>query len=139
MPIDYRTVCAVVFVLALPAGGAHAQQNTRAAPDEANTEAAAPKGKKALRAAAEPLDPMQDLRERLAAKLGGSKVADGKGASDVQISTKPDGELQVTAAATAAPVRKAPATAKPAAGKATSHAAAHWSYDGEVARKRGRG
>lgn len=75
------------------------------------------------------IDPMQDLRERLAAKLGATKANVGKSEQVVRVGTQPNGELQLTAQ-TDAP-RKAPAAKTPAA-KASGHRdGSLWSYDGE--------
>lgn len=79
------------------------------------------------------VDPMQELRDRLAAKLGATKAAESKGEQVLRVSTQPDGEMQLTpAAAAASAVRVAarPHAAK-AAPKAAHRAATHWSYDGE--------
>jgi carbonic anhydrase len=75
------------------------------------------------------VDPMQDLRERLAAKLGATRANVGKSEQAVRVDTQPDGELQLTAQTD--PTRKAP-VGKTAAAKASAHRdGSHWSYDGE--------
>jgi carbonic anhydrase len=79
------------------------------------------------------VDPMQELRDRLAAKLGATKSAEAKGEQVLRVTTQPDGELQLTPAARpASAVRSAAAKAaapKPAA--KAPHSAAHWSYEGD--------
>jgi carbonic anhydrase len=75
------------------------------------------------------VDPMQDLRERLAAKLGATKASEGQGEPVVRVSTQPDGELQLTTQ-TDAP-RKA-RVAKTAAHQGAVHRdGSHWSYAGD--------
>jgi carbonic anhydrase len=88
---------------------------------DARPEAPAPKSKRAGRGPVA-VDPMLDLRERLAAKLGATKN-EGQGEQVVRVSTQPDGQLQLTSQAEAAPK---PHRAKPAA-----KAAHDWSYGGE--------
>src|SRR5262245_47417443 len=79
-----------------------ADKATHDADDDAKAEQAAPKSKKARGAA--PLDPMQDLRERLAAKLGATKAPESKEeTAAVRVSTQPDGELRLTATTASAP------------------------------------
>jgi carbonic anhydrase len=96
---------------------------------DARPEQPALKAKKAARGPIA-VDPMQDLRERLAAKLGATKASEGKSDAVVRVSTQPDGELQLTAQ-TEAP-RKVP-TVRAAAVKPAAHAGdGHWSYDGEA-------
>ncbi|HEY2978635.1 MAG TPA: carbonic anhydrase family protein [Burkholderiaceae bacterium] len=73
------------------------------------------------------VDPMQDLRERLAAKLGATKANEGKGEQVVRVSTQPDGELQLS---TPADAPRKPRVAKPPVHKSAQHDG-HWSYDGE--------
>jgi carbonic anhydrase len=106
-------------------------------PEDAAAEPGVPKAARKPSRAASALDPMQDLRERLAAKLGATRTAEGKGEPVLRVSTQPDGELRLNPDAGAAhTVRGAakPAAAKQAAVKAAAHepAAAHWSYDGEA-------
>ncbi len=96
---------------------------------------------KAGKAAAAPVDPMQALREKLAARLGATRPADGKSAAHVvRIST---GAEAGQALAAASPSAAAPsghggetvATPKARATAPKAHAearhAAHWSYEGE--------
>jgi len=89
---------------------------------DAKVEPSAPPARKASRGPL-PVDPMQDLRERLAAKLGATKAGETKG--EVRVSTQSGGELQLSSQpdAAAKPRAKA-AVAKPA------HDPDHWSYDG---------
>jgi carbonic anhydrase len=75
------------------------------------------------------IDPMQDLRERLAAKLGATKAGEGKAEQVVRVSTQPDGELQLTTQPD--PPRKPRVAKTPAQKPAASHDSGHWSYDGE--------
>jgi len=74
------------------------------------------------------IDPMQDLRERLAAKLGATRGSDGKGEQVVRVSTQPDGELQLSGRVDAP---RKPHGAKPATAKSAGHDGNQWSYDGE--------
>jgi carbonic anhydrase len=129
MPIDTRILLIGAFVAALPLASLGADHATPAS-DEAKAEQPAPRGKKLGRAAVTPPDPMEDLRQRLAAKLGAGKASDSHGDAVVRVTTQPDGELQLTAQ-TPAPERKAVA-AKPAARAASAHSGGHWSYEGEV-------
>jgi carbonic anhydrase len=79
------------------------------------------------------VDPMQDLRDRLAAKLSATKTSEAKGEQVLRVTTQPDGEMQLAPAARAASavrsVAAKPAAPKPAAAKAAR--AAHWSYGGD--------
>jgi carbonic anhydrase len=96
-------------------------------------EAAAPRSKK-VRAPA-PVDPMQDLRERLAAKLNATKTSEAKGEQTLRVTTQPDGEMQLAPAApSASAAHTAPASARKAPAKTAHRAAghAHWSYEGEA-------
>jgi len=81
--------------------------------------------------AAEPpvIDPMQTLRDKLAAKLGAAKAPDGKGELVVRAGTKAAADTAggTTAAAEPAPGR----AAKPAGPRAAPRPVPHWSYDGE--------
>ncbi|HET7527816.1 MAG TPA: carbonic anhydrase family protein, partial [Burkholderiaceae bacterium] len=119
-------VLAVALALHSPAS-ADEEQPTRDA--EASVKAERP----ALNAARlgrrpPPVDPMQDLRERLAAKLGATKSAGaGKTEQVMQVSTQTDGHLQLT---TLADVQAKPAAK--AASKPKTRRDGHWSYDGET-------
>ena len=114
-------VAATVFAL-LPL--AHANE-----PAQSDSDDAAPHGKKSRGTVA--VDPMQDLRERLAAKLNASKASEAKGEQVLRVTTQPDGEMQVAPGTRPAPAAHGGAP-KAAAHKAPKAAhAAHWSYDGE--------
>jgi len=80
------------------------------------------------------VDPMQDLRDRLAARLNATKTSESKGEQGLRITTQPDGEMQLAAPAPAASaVRTAaakPASTKPVT-KSPGHRATHWGYEGE--------
>src|SRR5512143_407807 len=88
---------------------------------DAKPELPVPKSKKAGRGPVA-LDPMLDLRERLAATLGASKT-EGRGEQVVRVSTQPDGELQLASQPAPAPRRQGP---KPAV-----KGVHEWSYGGE--------
>ncbi len=77
------------------------------------------------------VDPMQDLRDRLAAKLNATRSAESKGEQVLRVTTQPDGEMQLAPAARAASAVRS-AAAKPVAPKPapTPARAPHWSYDG---------
>jgi len=76
-----------------------------------------------------PVDPMQDLRDRLAAKLGATKgVAAGKTEQVMQVSTQSDGHLQLTTL----PDAEAKAAAVKATNKPKTRRDSHWSYDGDT-------
>jgi carbonic anhydrase len=77
---------------------------------------------------AEPVDPMDRLRERLAEKLGATKPAEAGGAQVLRVTTHATAEPVAPTPAHAPVVRKA--AAKPAE-KAPAHDA-HWDYKGEV-------
>jgi carbonic anhydrase len=98
-----------------------------AEPAKADVDEAAPRAKKRV-----VIDPMQDLRDRLAAKLNATRTSEAKGEQVLRVTTQPDGEMQLAPAARPAPgvhrVATKPAATKPAV-KATR--AAPWSYDGE--------
>jgi carbonic anhydrase len=125
MPLDTRILLIGAFAALLPLASLAGEPG--ASSSDAKGEVPAPKGRKAARPAVSPPDPMEDLRQRLAAKLGASKAPDAHGDAVVRVSTQPDGELQLSAQN--APERKA------AAPKAVSKPAAHgghWSYEGEA-------
>jgi carbonic anhydrase len=118
-----HAVAAAAVLALLPC--AHASETSKADSDEP-----APRGKKPRGAA--PVDPMQDLRERLAAKLNATKAPETKGEPLLQVTTQPDGEMHLTPSRAASAVRAG--AAKPAVRPGTkTHAqhAAHWSYEGE--------
>jgi carbonic anhydrase len=77
---------------------------------------------------AEPVDPMDRLRERLAVKLGATKPAEAGGAQVLRVTTHATAEPAAPAAALAPVARKA---APKAAEKGPAHDA-HWDYKGEV-------
>jgi len=129
MSSSHRSLLAFAVMLALPSAWCAAEPPSSPAPAAAAVDQAAPAARKAGRG---PLvvDPMQDLRERLAAKLGATKAGEGKGEPAVRVSTQPDGELQLSTQAGAP--RKAP-VAKTAAHRGAAHRdGSHWSYDGEA-------
>jgi carbonic anhydrase len=130
MPIDHRILLIGALAAALPLASLAADPGVSAS-DDAKAEAPAPKGKRSARAAVTPPDPMEDLRQRLAAKLNGGKAPDAHGDAVVRVTTQSDGELRLTTQAD--PEHKAAAPAKPVA-KATPvvHAGGHWSYEGEA-------
>jgi carbonic anhydrase len=120
---NLHAVVAVTLLALLP--WAHASESPRADADEA-----APRGKKTRGSVV--VDPMQDLRDRLAAKLGATKSSEAKGEQVLRVTTQPDGEMQLTPAARpASAVRSAKAVAPKPAAKTHAHRATHWSYDGE--------
>ena len=106
-----------------------------AEPSHGDTDDAAPRNKKSRGAVV--VDPMQDLRERLAAKLNATKTTEAKGEQALRVTTQPDGELQLTPAARPASDARA-AAAKPSAHKAGAKPAlrasshGHWSYEGDA-------
>ncbi|HEY6355896.1 MAG TPA: carbonic anhydrase family protein [Burkholderiaceae bacterium] len=128
MSTFHRSLLTLAITLAL-APALHAQeQPASAAQAETKVDTPAPAARKPGRGPVA-VDPMQDLRERLAAKLGATKASEGKGEPVVRVSTQPDGELQLSGQAD--PPRK-PRVTKPAAQKsAVHHDGNHWSYDGE--------
>src|SRR5512138_73561 len=127
MPIDTRILLIGALAAALPLAS-FAADHAAPADDDAKAEAPAAKGRKAARTAMMPPDPMEDLRQRLAAKLNASKAPEGHGDAAVRVATKPDGELHLTAQA--APERKAAGT-KPAVKAAPARGDVHWSYEGD--------
>lgn len=75
------------------------------------------------------IDPMQTLRDKLAAKLGAAKAQDAKGDLVVQSGTKANADA---ASGTEAAVKGVPGrAAKPAGAKAAQRPVPHWSYEGE--------
>jgi len=121
-----RSLLALVIAAVLSASARAAEPRP-----EAGDSGAEPPARVTRKAARAPVavDPMQDLRERLAAKLGAANASDAKGEQVVRVSTQPDGELQLTAPAEAP---HKPRVAKAAAQKPAAHRdAGHWSYDGE--------
>jgi len=122
-----KLVAVVAAALLTLSPWANANEPSKADADESS----APRAKKP-RGAAVAVDPMQDLRDRLAAKLGASKASEAKGEQVLRVTTQPDGEMQVAPGAQAASaVRSAAAKPAPAKPAAKAHRAAHWSYDGE--------
>ncbi|HSW26757.1 MAG TPA: carbonic anhydrase family protein, partial [Burkholderiaceae bacterium] len=109
--------------------GLHAAEPGPGADDGVKAEPAAAKAKRSGRGPVS-VDPMQDLRERLAAKLGATRASDGKNDQELRVSTQPDGELHLAAAAQPAP--KPAVKPRPAANRATGQRPIDdWSYDGE--------
>jgi len=128
MSTFHRPLLALAVTLALSAAPCAAGQPSTAAGADEHADQPPANARKPGRGPVA-VDPMQDLRERLGAKLGATKANVGKNEQVVRVSTQPDGELQLTAQ-TDAP-RKTP-TAKTPAAKASAHRdASHWSYDGE--------
>jgi carbonic anhydrase len=102
--------------------------------ESAGADSAPKAAHKPARAASSTIDPMQDLRERLAAKLGATRAIEGKGEPMLRVSTQSDGELRLTPdldSAHAVRTAKAPA-AKGAAKVAPAEHGVHWSYDGDA-------
>ena len=121
-----HVVVAAAVLALLP--WAHANEPAHADADEA----AAPRAKKP-RSPAAVVDPMQDLRERLAAKLNATKTGDAKGEQALRVTTQDDGELQLTPARPASDAHLAKVATQKAPAK-TAHRAsghAHWSYEGD--------
>ena len=127
MPIDHRILLIGALAAALPLASLAADHG---APDDAKAEAPVARGKKAARAAVTPPDPMEDLRQRLAAKLNVSKAPDAHGDPVVHVTTQSDGELRLTTQA--APEHKAAAPKPAAKAPVAAHTAGHWSYEGEA-------
>jgi carbonic anhydrase len=127
-PLCRRLPLALVVTLTL-SPGLHAAEPVPSADDGAKAEPAAVKAKRSGRGPVA-VDPMQDLRERLAAKLGATRTSDGKNDQELRVSTQPDGELHLAAAAQ--PATKPAGKPRPAANRATSQRPSDdWSYDGE--------
>ena len=120
------TLRPILLALALAASCASRAAESVAPAETAPDVKAEPSASKAKKAARGPIavDPMQDLRERLAAKLGASK-GEAKGEPVVRVSTQPDGELQLTTPPEAA---RKPRPSKPAPAKAPHE----WSYEGDA-------
>jgi carbonic anhydrase len=121
-----RPLLALAVMLALSPALQAAEQTPDAAEADLKADQPPPTSRKPGRGPVA-VDPMQDLRERLAAKLGATKASVGKGEQVVRVSTQPDGELQLT---TQVDEPRKPPTAKPLAAKAHRDGN-HWSYDGE--------
>jgi carbonic anhydrase len=120
-----QAIVAAAVLALLP--WAHAGEAAKADADEPP-----PRAKKARGGVV--VDPMQDLRDRLAARLNATKTSEPKGEQGLRITTQPDGEMQLTAPAQpASAVRMAaarPTGSKPA-NKTAGHRATHWTYEGE--------
>lgn len=128
-PIQVLLICTLACSLWPAANAAEAQGD---AEDRGKAAEAAPRAKRA--GVRGPVDPMQDLRDKLAAKLGATKASDGKGEHMLRVTTQADGEIQLAPAPAAASSARAGAktgaarTAKPAA----AHHGGRWSYEGEA-------
>ncbi|HEY6513214.1 MAG TPA: carbonic anhydrase family protein [Burkholderiaceae bacterium] len=124
-----RFPLALVAALALPPA-LRAAEPAPGVEAAAGVEPAATKAKRPGRGPV-PVDPMQDLRDRLAAKLGATRPNDGGNDQELRVSTQPDGELRL--AATVQPAPRQAVKPKAAAAKASGpRAGADWSYDGEA-------
>ncbi len=122
-------------------GAAEVTKSSSAHGDPAAGKTAASAGGAAIEA---PVDPLDAVREKLAARLGGTKAPDSKNPYVVRVATRATGELQVAAnkptprtiahSQTVAAVDAAALAAAHRAGTSgPAHAAgdAHWSYKGE--------
>ena len=127
MPTLHRSLLAIAIALAMSPTLRAAEPAPATNDADAKSDQPPPVTKKPGRGPA-PIDPMQDLRERLAAKLGATRAGEGKGEQVVRVSTQPDGELQLAGNADAPRKSHAihSAVAKPGAKDGN-----HWSYDGE--------
>ena len=140
LPLAVALIGAFV-VLPADASDAHAAEHAAPAkpaakdakepkPVEAKTaEAKAPEPKAAA------VDPLQQVRDKLAEKLGAKKTTDSKTSYVMQVSSRTSGEVQV-AAKPAAAVSHAPkvnvaalAAAHQASKEGGHGAAVHWSYE----------
>jgi carbonic anhydrase len=144
-PLAAALVGALAFA---PAGASESPASqpaasTKARPAQARsaeTQPAEPRASAPKVAPAAP-DPLDQLREKLAAKLGATKATQGQSGLVMQVSSRTSGELPAAAKlAPAASTGAAPqaARAKVAAlaathpsGKEGGHGDAHWSYSGE--------
>ena len=125
---DHRSLLAIALVMGLSPALRAAEPPSGTAQADAKAVQPVPTARKPGRGPVA-VDPMQDLRERLAAKLGASKASESKGEPVVRVSTQPDGELQLTKQTD--PPRKA-RVAKTAAHQSAAHRDGnHWSYDGD--------
>ena len=123
-----RSLLALAIALALSAAAAAAdEQPTRDAGAQARPEPPLP-GPRRIARGPQPIDPMQDLRERLAAKLGATKASEGRGDPALTVSTQPDGHLQL---ATQADVPRKPAV-KAAQTQPKVRHGDHWAYEGDA-------
>jgi carbonic anhydrase len=122
-----QSLLVVAITVALVPAARASDESTRAPDAEAKAADQGPTGPRRPGRGLQPVDPMQDLRERLAAKLGATKASPGKGEQVMQVSTQVDGHLQLTALTAVPP--KAPA--KPASAP-RARRDGHWSYDGET-------
>lgn len=124
MPIlKHSLPLAVAALVAMPAA-LRAEQPALQAASGVKVEPLTPKAAKASRDVV--VDPMQELRQRLAAKLGAAKAADAGSEQAMRISTRPDGGVRPGQAD--APRAAAPAATTPKTG--AQHRGGHWSYDG---------
>src|SRR5262245_25406588 len=128
MPIPTRPLLALAAALILH-GPASADDEPPSRDAQATAKAERPPLNAARLGRRPPaVDPMQDLRERLAAKLGASKAGSAGGAEQaLQVSTQADGHLQLTTSTELQPDRPAKAAARPKARRDS-----HWSYDGDT-------
>ena len=100
MPSVHRSVLALAIAMALSPAARANEAPSSGAQTDAKAEQPGPPARKSGRGPVT-VDPMQDLRERLAAKLGATKASDGKSEQAVRVSTQADGELQLSTQADA--------------------------------------
>jgi carbonic anhydrase len=144
-PLAAALIGALAFT---PAGASDAMASEHAASAKARpAEAKGPEAKPPESRASEPKvapvapDPLDQLREKLAAKLGATKATEGKSGLVMQVSSRTSGELTAAAKPTPAPsAGTAPRAARGnaaalaathASGSEGGHGDAHWSYTGE--------
>jgi carbonic anhydrase len=120
--------CRAALPLALIAAAHAAVASDHAAPTEAP-----PPPKRAAGVIVEPMrDPMDALRERLAAKLGAVKTKDAASADVLRVVSKPSAPAVAAPAAEATrPAARRHVSATPSAPPAAAHAA-HWDYTGSA-------
>ena len=129
MPTLCRSLLALaVATLALSSAPHAAEPSATAAPADAKADPTLPGARKPGRGPVA-VDPMQDLRERLAARLGATKASEGKGEQVLRVSTQPDGELQLS---TLVDEPRKPRVTKPLVKEPAVPHGDHWSYDGEA-------
>ena len=118
--------------------------STKARPAQARSPEAKPPESRASEPKVAPAapDPLDQLREKLAAKLGATKATEGKSGLVMQVSSRVGGELpagakpapaaSTAAAPRAARVNVSALAATQPSGKEGGHGDAHWSYSGEM-------